>query len=576
MNVKQEVIIPEKRGRKFLNPEFRISSWAELEPYFILLRDRAIANLSDLEKWLADLSELEAVYQESQAWRYIRMTGDTANADYEEAFNYFASEISPQAAPFFNDFHKKLLESPYCLQLDPATYGIFLRSVRQELALYREENIPFQTEIEVQSQEYGKIMGAMMVTLRGEEMTLQQAATLMKSTDRALREETFLEMRRVRLASKHELEDSFDRLLPLRQKIAVNAGFENFRDYSFPAMGRFDYSPVDCFDFHKAVAEEVMPVVRSFDMRRKEALHLKALRPWDTEVDVTGLAPLKPFEDEYDLIHKTIACFDQVDPEFGNYIRIMNKMGHFDLGSRKGKAPGGYNYPLAEIGVPYIFMNSVCSVRDLVTMVHEGGHAVHSFLSRNLALTANKDVPSEVAELASMGMELISMEHWDAFFDNPADLKRAKLEQMGKVVRSLPWIALIDKFQHWLYENPSHSREQRKEAWLRFSTEFDSGVIDWSGLDEGKSYEWHRQLHIFEVPFYYIEYGFAQLGAIALWRNYKKDPAKAIRDYKKALALGYTRTLPELYQTAGIRFDFTGSYVKELVAFVVEEIKKMD
>jgi oligoendopeptidase F len=341
-------------------------------------------------------------------------------------------------------------------------------------------------------------------------------------------------------------------------------------------MGRFDYTPSDCFDFHKAIADEVVPVVKYFDLRRKEALQLKTLRPWDTEVDVTGLAPLKPFSDENDLIQKTIACFNKVDPQFGSYIRIMNEMGHFDLGSRKGKAPGGYNYPLAETGVPYIFMNSVCSVRDLVTMVHEGGHAVHSFLSRDLALTANKDVPSEVAELASMGMELISMEHWDAFFDNPADLKRAKLEQMGKVVRSLPWIALIDKFQHWIYENPSHSREQRKEAWLRCSAEFDSGVIDWSGLDEGKAYEWHRQLHIFEVPFYYIEYGFAQLGAIALWRNYKQNPAKAIQDYKKALALGYTRTIGELYEAAGIRFDFRGSYVKELLDFVADEIKKMD
>jgi oligoendopeptidase F len=451
-----------------------------------------------------------------------------------------------------------------------------LRSARQELELYREENIPLMTEIDVEAQEYGRILAGMTVRIGGEEMTLQQAGTLLKSTDRALREEAFRAMRIVRLASKARLDASFDKLLGLRHRVARNAGFPNFRDYSFAALGRFDYSPADCFNLHAAISSEVVPVLNIFDQERKEALALDTLRPWDMEVDTTGLPALLPFENDKELVEKTIACFSAVDPGFADYIRIMDAMGHFDLGSRKGKAPGGYNYPLAEIGVPYIFMNAVCSVRDLVTMVHEGGHAVHSFLSRDLTINENKNVPSEVAELASMGMELISMEHWDAFFDKPEDLKRARREQMGKVLRSLPWIALIDKFQHWLYEHPEHTPGQRKKTWLEFTAGFEGGLVDWSDLPEGKAYEWHRQLHIFEVPFYYVEYGFAQLGAIALWRNYKQNPVKAISQYKKALSLGYTRPIGELYEAAGIRFEFSAPYVRELVAFVLAEIKALD
>jgi oligoendopeptidase F len=573
---KQGIVLPVKKKRHFLTEEFEIDSWASLEPYLISLRDRSLPDVVALENWLADLSELESVYQESLAWRYIHMTGDTRSAEFESAYNYFASEISPQASPYFNDFRKKLLSSAYVVQLPANTYAIFLRSAKQELDLYREENIPLMTEIDVEAQEYGRILAGMTVRIGEEEMTMQQAGTLLKSTNRALREEAFCATRKVRLASKERLDVSFDKLLGLRHRVALHAGFLNFRDYSFAAMGRFDYTPTDCFNLHAAIASEVVPVLNMFDQERKKALALDTLRPWDMEVDTSGLPALRPFENDKELVEKTIACFNAVDPEFAEYIRIMNAMGHFDLGSRKGKAPGGYNYPLAEIGVPYIFMNAVCSVRDLVTMVHEGGHAIHSFLSRDLTINENKNVPSEVAELASMGMELISMEHWDAFFDKPEDLKRARREQMSKVIRSLPWIALIDKFQHWLYEHPEHTPEQRRKIWLEFTTGFEGGVVDWSGLPEGTGYEWHRQLHIFEVPFYYVEYGFAQLGAIALWRNYKQNPAKAITQYKKALSLGYTRPIGELYEAAGIRFEFSAHYVRELVSFVLGEIKALD
>jgi oligoendopeptidase F len=576
MNASNGLSKPAKKDRVFLPSDFQLSTWQQIEPYFTSLDKRPIGSTTELESWLLDLSELEAVYKEAQAWRYIRMTGDTANKTFEEAFNYFASEIEPKAAPFFNAFNKKLIASPFCDSLNKETYRIYLRSVRKQLEIYREQNIPLLTEIDLKSQEYAKIVGAISVVIRGEEMTLQKAASFLKSTDRSLREETYRNMLEKRLAVRQELDALFDNLLKLRHRVAQNAGFANYRDYTFAAYGRFDYTPEDCSHFHDSVETEAVPVIYELDCMRKEALHLDKLRPWDMEVDVTGLPALQPFSDSNQLIDRTIACFTTIDPDFGSYIRVMREMGHFDLESRKGKAPGGYNYPMPEIGVPFIFMNSVGSVRDLVTIVHEGGHAIHSFLTHHLPITETKHVPSEVAELASMSMELISMEHWEVFFNNAADLKRAKLEQLEKVVDSLPWIALIDKFQHWIYLNPDQTPEMRKEAWIKMASGFESKAIDYSGLEEGRAYSWHRQLHIFEVPFYYIEYGFAQLGAIALWRNYKKDPVKTIRQYKQALSFGYTKSIGELYEAAGIRFEFSTSYVHELISFVKSEIGKLE
>jgi len=577
MNEDQDdiVVVPDKKIRKFLPEDFSITTWANIEPYFIQLNKRVIATLEELEEWLLDVSELQSVFQEDQAWRYIRMTGDTENREYEEAFNYFASNLELPSAPYFNSFHKHLLSSPFCSLLPADKYAIFLRSIKREIEIYRPLNIPLLTKIDVMSQEYARIIGSITVVIRDKEMTLQQASNLFKSVDRNLREQTYRQVRELRLARRESLDLLFDKLLEIRNQVALNAGFVNFRDYCFAALGRFDYTAEDCFLLHHSVSEELIPLIKEFDERRKETLGLDKLRPWDSEVDLLGRPPLSPFKNAEELIEKTVQCFNRIDPEFGSYIRIMNKMGHFDLDSHKGKAPGGYNYHLPETGVPFIFMNSVGSLRDLVTMVHEGGHAIHSFLCRGLPLKEDKDVPSEIAELASMSMELLSMEHWDVFFPDQEDLKRAKMEQMEKVLRSLPWICLVDKFQHWIYEHPVHTHQERGEKWTEFASGFESKVIDWSGFEDGRESDWHKQLHIFEVPFYYIEYAFAQLGAIAVWRNYKRNPEESILKYRKALSLGYTRTIGELYEVAGVKFEFSGSYVRELVNFVREEIRKL-
>jgi oligoendopeptidase F len=367
----------------------------------------------------------------------------------------------------------------------------------------------------------------------------------------------------------------FTTLVQKRDQVAKNAGFDNYRDYKFADLGRFDYTKEDCFQFHEAVRTQMLPLVDFVYDRKRQKLGLDSLRPWDTDAEPEGVKPLTPFVNGEELVNKTIACFNQMHPFFGECLTKMKEMGRLDLDSRKGKAPGGYNCPLPETGAPFIFMNAAGQMSDVTTMVHEGGHAIHSFLTHNLPLTAFKEYPMEIAEVASMTMELFSMDYWDVFFDNKEDLKRAKQQQLERVLTIFPWIATIDKFQHWVYENPQHTLEERAESWRTILNQYTSVALDVTGLEEYRKYSWQRQLHLYEVPFYYIEYGIAQLGAIGLWKQFKEDKNKAIDHYITALKLGGTRTLPELYKAAGLKFSFAPDYISELMLFVQNEMEKI-
>lgn len=572
----EDIIIPEKKARVFLPEDFKISDWEAVKPYFDDLQQREIQSAADLRKWFQDRSELEAVLSENLAWRYIKMTCDTTNEEIRESYNEFITQIQPKIEPVSNALNQKALQSPYLEALkNEEGYPIMIRELEKDAKIYREENIPLKTEEQQESQKFGAISGDMSVEINGQEMTLQQAANLLQSVDRVEREDAYRKITSRRLEDKEKLDALFSQLVSIRDKMGKNAGFENYRDYMFAAMGRFDYSKEDCFDFHEAVAKEVVPMLNDLAMMRKEALELENLRPWDKAVDPSGKPPLKPFHNGNELTVKTIECFNRLDPYLGERIAIMQAMGHLDLESRKGKAPGGYNYPLAEIGVPFIFMNATSNLRDMVTIMHEGGHAVHSFLTRDLELNNFKHTPSEVAELASMSMELISMDHWNLFFHDEEELKRAKRQHLEQIIETLPWVATIDKFQHWAYEHPGHSTEERKQAWNEIFGTFSDNVTDWHELEAERSNLWQKQLHLFEVPFYYIEYGFAQLGAIAVWKNYKDDPKKGLEGYKNALKLGYTRTIPEVYEAAGIKFDFSTEYIHSLMHFVKSELSKI-
>ncbi len=561
------------KPRKFI-PENLEIRWETLEPLFLKLKDKEINSPDDLLSWLQYRSELEAILSEDYAWRYIRMTCNTADQKLVEDFQYFATEIEPKMAPINNELDKKLVSSLFIDSLNGEGYAIYLRQVKKSLEIFREENIPLFTEVQLKQQEYQSIVGSLSVNIDGKEMTLQQASTLLLENDRRKREQAWRIVNDARLEKKEQLDQLFDELVKLRHQIALNAGFENFRDYMFAAMGRFDYTVQDCENFHQAIREVVVPVLQQFADKRKDSLGVDILRPWDTSVDPENHPPLKPFSSGEELIHKTEEAFYNLHPYIGQCIRTMRENKLFDVESRIGKAPGGYNYPLYESGAPFIFMNAAGTLRDLTTMVHEGGHALHTFISADLALTPFKNVPSEVAELASMSMELISMDQWQLFLTDPVELARAKKEQLRDAISTLPWVATIDKFQHWIYTHPEHSTEERKEAWLAIYNEFGHGFAHWEGLDTPEAYLWHKQLHLFEVPFYYIEYGFAQLGAIAVWKNYLTHKTQGIEKYMAALKLGYTHSIPEIYATAGIKFDFDKEYIRELIDFLLKEVKK--
>jgi oligoendopeptidase F len=561
--------------RSYLPQDWKLTDWESLEPFLKELLERPLTSKWELEHWLRDLSELEAVIGEDAAWRQIRMTCDTENKELEQAFTYFVTEIQPKVQPYSDKLNKKLVENEYTKELTEEGYKVYLRNVKKNIELFREENIPLQSEVAVLAQHYGVIAGKMTVHVNGQEYTLQQAAKFLENPDRKLREEVYFKIQERRYQDKEQLNELFTKLVKLRDQIGKNAGFANYRDYKFEDLGRFDYTKEDCFQFHKAVKTQILPLVDFIYDRKRQKLGLEMLKPWDTEAEPEGVKQLTPFKTGEELVSKTIECFRQLNPFFADCLLKMKEMGRLDLESRMGKAPGGYNCPLPETGAPFIFMNAAGQMSDVTTMVHEGGHAVHSFLAHYLPLTAFKEYPMEIAEVASMAMELFSMDYWDVFFDNEEDLRRAKQQQLERVISIFPWIATIDKFQHWVYENPNHTEEERAETWRSILNDYTSIAIDVTGLEDYRKYAWQRQLHLYEVPFYYIEYGIAQLGAIGLWKQFKEDKNKALNNYMNALRLGGTKPLPELYEAAGLKFSFAPDHISELMVFVQTEMEKV-
>jgi len=546
-----------------------------MDSYYTELLSRKISTAQEFEKWLFDRSEFEAFVFEDSAWRYIKMTINTLDETAVKRYEEFVTLFEPVISENTNKLNKKAYEVQEIIKLTSAQYDLFFRNLANEINLFRAENIPLNIEINKETQRFSSIAGALQITYENKTYTLPQAALFLKNNDSEIRKKVFELISKARHEKINDLNILFDNLISLRNNVAKNAGFSNFRDFKFKELGRLDYTVEDCYQLHKSIEENIIPLVKEFNLERKRLMKLESLKPWDLEAEIYGSTPLKPFTNGADLSAKTVRVFEKLDPFFSECIKTMEEMGHFDLESKKGKAPGGYNYPLYESGVPFIFMNAVGTQRDMVTMVHEGGHAVHSFLSRDLKLLAFKSLSSEIAELASMTMELITMDNWNVFYENENDCKRAKKEQLEKIISILPWIAIVDKFQHVIYENPVHTHEQRNTWWLEISERFSSKTVDYTGFEWAKEQGWQKQLHIFEVPFYYIEYAIAQLGAIAIWRNYKTNPSQTIQQYKAALALGSSVSIPEVYKTAGIKFDMSPQYVAELASFVKTEYDKL-
>jgi oligoendopeptidase F len=563
----------QKIPRHFIPTDFTLTNWEALQPFFEELKNRPIDTKEDLQQWLLDVSEIQAVVSEEACWKQIKMTCDTENKALEDDFTNFCMNIEPHMKPYGDAINKKLVANPFVHELQDDGYAIYLRSVKKEIELFREENIPIQAELSVLAQQYGTITGKMIVEVEGKEYTLQQAAKFLMQSNRALREEVYTKVNERRKHDEEALDNLFDELLSKRHQVALNAGFDNYRDYKFKELGRFDYGVKDCEQFHEAIKLYITPIAEKIYDHKKKQLQLAELKPYDLDAEPEGQKPLEPFKHGDELLKKSIATFTKLRPYFGECLKKMQSLNQFDLDSRKGKAPGGYNCPLAETGAPFIFMNAAGTADDVVTMMHEGGHALHSFLSHDLHLSSFKEYPMEIAELASMSMELFSMEEWPIFYSDTEELRRAKMEELERALSIFPWIATIDKFQHWLYTHPGHTRAERKNNWVNIYQEFAPKNISWQGLEKYQEVLWQKQLHLFEVPFYYIEYGIAQLGALAMWQQYKSNKEKALDNYMLALSKGNTQTLPELYKTAGITFDFSANNVKALSAFVEKEME---
>ncbi|MEZ5053648.1 MAG: M3 family oligoendopeptidase [Chitinophagales bacterium] len=561
----------QRKKRNFIPETLKVEDWNDVSSYYTELSERTIGNKEDLLRWMADRSELDAIVDDEYRWRYIHQTCDTENEVYKSAYERFIQDIMPNWMNTSNTLNKKIAAAPFIETLDKSRFFVYLRNLQAQLALFREENIPLSQQIQLLSQEYGSTIGAMTIEHEGKEYTLPQAAVFMQRQDRNTRKTIFEKTNQRRLQDKEKLDTLFDELLKIRHQMALNAGFENFRDFMFAELGRFDYDVAACEQFHHAIKTEVIPLVNEIYTKRKNELSVDALFPYDLDVDTLNRPALQPFQTQQELIEKSIVCLQSVAPYFADCISTMDKMKYLDLESRKGKAPGGYNMTLPEMGVPFIFMNAAGTHRDLETMVHEAGHAVHSFLMRTLPYNFDQEIPSEVAELASMSMELMTFDGLHAFY-NDADKKRAIETHLEGIITMLPWIALVDKFQHWIYTNPTHTAAERDAKWLALHQSLSNDIVDWDGYEHFRKSLWQKQLHIFEVPFYYIEYGIAQLGAIAVWRNYKQDKNNAIAAYKNALQLGYTKPIPDIYKNAGIEFNFSKEYVKELMSFLKAEI----
>ena len=569
-----EILKPVKI-RKFFDENLTITTWTNLEPLYLELLEEEIEGVEALKNFLEKVSEIEAIISEDMAWRYINMTRDTTNEDYTNSYKYFITEISPNISVYADRLNRKIVNHPNFGDLNPDQYVTYTRSLKRETELFREENVPLQTEAQNVAQEYSALMGKMTIEHDGKTLTLQQAGKLLESQDRELRKTIWEKVGTRRLEDKEAVNDVMDKLIDLRHQMAKNAGYETYTAYKFDAMQRFDYAQEDTLKFHEAVETVVKPVYQEFLKERQEKLGISPLRPWDLAVDLNGTQPLEPFSDGKELLQKSKSVLGSLRPDLGNMLGHMEEIGFLDLESRVGKAPGGYNYPLYESGIPFIFMNAAGTQSDVITLLHESGHAIHSIVTQDISLNAFKSTPSEVAELASMSMELMALDHYDAFYPDEEERIRAQKDQLKRSITLFPWIATIDAFQQWMYDNPSHSRAERNEKFVALAKRFHGDMVDWSGYEDARSFQWQRQLHIFEVPFYYIEYAIAQLGALAVWRNFKQDAEKGLEGYLRALKMGYKRPIPEIYEAADIRFDFGAEYMKKQVDFCLEAYKSL-
>lgn len=559
----------------FLPSPFNAADVSQVRAVADSLARREVADARTFERWLVDRSDFDAACAEAEANLYISMTRNTEDEAANAAYTRFIETVSPALKTIGFNLDRKQVALHERFPLDARRYEVLERDTRADVDLFREENVPVQTDLAKMTQKYEQICGAMTVEFEGKEQTLPQMARYQERTDRAIRERAWRAVAERRMRDGAALEDLFDAMLAKRTEMARNAGETGFVGYAFRAKHRFDYTPDDCRAFHDAIERHCVPIVRDLDAQRRRKLKAGRLRPWDMAVDTLGRQPLRPFDTAEELIAKSARVFDAMGGGLGALFSRLTEGDSLDLASRKGKAPGGYQYVRDFSRRPFIFMNAAGMHGDVRTMIHEAGHAFHSMLSEGDPLVHYRHAPIEFSEVASMGMEMLSMPHWGEFYPDSGELARAWRDQLAGVVTILPWIATVDAFQLWLYEHPDHTREERTAQWVTLVARFGHD-IDWTGLEAVRASLWHRQLHIFTVPLYYVEYGMAQLGALQLWNAMREKGIDAALDgYRNGLSLGGSRPLPELFEAAGIRFDFSAQSVEGLMRAVGDELAKL-
>ena len=553
----------------FIPEDFDASSWENIEPYVDDLIQRSLSCSSCLEKLISDSSNLAEHISETGALLYIGMTCDTENETKKNDFLNFVENVRPKLSKFSDKLNRRIAEHPSVGDL-PDRYDLMIRGIKSDIDIFREENIPLgveQTKLVTKAQ---GITGGMTVEFEGEERTFPEMKAFLESNNRSVREKAWKSMVSRWMNDSEELSEIFDELIKIRHEIAKNAGFESYTNYMFKAMHRFDYTVEDCLTFHNSIEKVCMPIVREINEKRRSSFNLEILSPWDVNEksgsgpDIEGKNPLRPFDNVGEMVQKLSELFHKMSRDLGNKFDKLVEMDTLDLETRKGKAPGGYQYYLEKSRVPFIFMNAAGLQGDLETMIHESGHAFHSLYCGHLDLIDERNYPIEFAEVASMSMELLTQDEWQIFYDNDDEVNRAILSHLEGVVFLLPWIATIDAFQHWIYANPNHTREERTEYWLSLRDRFGS-KMDWKDNEDFRELSWQQQGHLFGVPFYYIEYGIAQLGALQLWQTHRKSPEKALKDYENAMKLGNTKILPELFAAAELKLGFDEKHVDSLI-----------
>ena len=549
--------------------------WDTIQPHVDALLDADIDSEA-VSGWLQRWSDLNAVLQEAGARIYRAVTENTADEAAEQRFNRFVEVIMPKASVAEQALKQKLLAVVDGAPGDDT--ALLMQRFRTEVDIFREENVAIESKLDLLGNQYNKIAGGMTVQWQGEEITIPRAQSLLEEPDRDSRQLVWQQMMDCFLTQRGALNDLYLEMLPLRRELAANAGFASYRDLRWLQLSRFDYTPADCFTFHDAIEAEVVPVATQIYRDLQSKLGVDSLRPWDVYADPHG-QPLRPFSDVADLETGAQRIFDQVDPQLGNHFRAMRD-GYLDLASRANKAPGGYCSGFPVSGHPYIFMNAVGTHDNLTTLLHEGGHAFHFMESQRQPLIWNQDGPMEFCEVASMSMELLSAPYLardKGGFYSDADARRAYADQLRKTVLFFPYMAVVDAFQHWVYaEAPEAVTAADMDRRWRELTDRFMPDVNWDGLQNEQETGWHRKGHIFEAPFYYIEYGLAQLGALQVWRNALNDQTQSVAAYRSALALGYTRSLPQLFASAGTRFAFDRQIVGQLMALIQEQLAVLD